>query len=701
MSRSALLDRRDFLKTTAAGAGGLFVAFYLPARATAAEPIAATDAALNAWIHIGTDETVTLFVHKAEMGQGTVTSLPMLLAEELECDWSRVRTEFPGVDRAYGPSQGVFGSASIRSSWDPLRKAGATAREMLVAAAATRWGVSPSACRAENGFVVNAGTNARASFGSLAADAARLTPPANPPLKDPKQFHLIGTSPKRLDTPGKVDGSTTFGIDVRLPGMKYAAIERCPVFGGTLVRFDDTKAKAVPGVTQVVRISNGVAVVADNTWSAMQGRKALTISWNEGRYAASTSESIRSLFATMVEGPGAEARKEGDAASALSRAAKRLDAIYEAPYLSHSPMEPLNCTAVVRPDSCEVWASTQNQTAAQQAAARVTGLAPERIKINSLYMGGGFGRRAGSDYVTEAVEVAKAVSGPVKVQWSREDDMQHDTYRPAAYVHFAGGVDEQGWPVALTARVACPAFAGPRPGVDRTAVEGLADLAYAIPHVLVEYYNPDAGIPTSYWRSVGYSQNTFFLEAFLDELAAAGGKDPLEVRRRLLAGAPRMRGVLELAASKAGWGTALATGRGRGLAVVDNIGSFTAQVAEVTVSGSTIRVDRVVAAVDCGHVINPAIVAQQIRSGIVFGLSAALKGAITIDRGRVREGNFDKYDVIRMSETPVVEVHIVPSQERPGGIGEASVPGIAPAVANAVFAATGQRVRKLPMRLQA
>ena len=702
MSSRTLVDRRDFLKTTAAGAGGLLVAFCLPAPIQGAEPAAAAESALNAWIHIGTDDTVTLFIHKAEMGQGTVTSLSMLLAEELECDWTKIRTEFPGVDRAYGPSQGVFGSASIRSSWDPLRRAGATAREMLVAAAAENWGVSSSVCRAENGFVVNTATNARASFGSLASDAASRPAPASASvkLKDPSQFRLIGTSPKRLDTPGKVDGSTTFGIDVRLAGMQYAVIERCPVFGGKLVSFDDTKAKAVPGVKQVVRISNGVAVVADTTWSAMQGRKALAITWDEGPRAASTTESLRSLFATMVEGPGAEARKEGDAAAALTGATKRIEAIYEAPYLSHSPMEPLNCTAVVRPDGCEVWASTQNQTAAQQAAARVTGLPPERIKINSLYMGGGFGRRAGSDYVTEAVEVAKAVGGPVKLQWSREDDMQHDTYRPAAYVHFAGGLDDEGWPVALTARVACPAFGGPRPGVDRTAVEGLADLAYAIPNVLVEYYNPDAGIPTSYWRSVGYSQNSFFTEAFLDELAAAGGRNPLEVRRRLLTGSPRMLGVLELAASKAGWGSPLPAGQGRGLSVVDNIGSFTAQVAEVTVAGGTIRVNRVVCAVDCGHVVNPAIVAQQIRSGIIFGLSAALKGAITIDRGRVRESNFDKYDVIRMSETPVVEVHIVPSQERPGGIGEASVPGIAPAVANAVFAATGKRLRKLPMRME-
>lgn len=696
MSATAF-DRRRFLKVGAAGAGGLLVSFYLPSsRARAAA--AAETAALNAWIRIGSDDVVTLFIHKSEMGQGTVTSLSMLLAEELECDWTKIRTEFPGVDRSYGPSQGVFGSNSIRSSWDSLRRAGATAREMLVAAAAAQWGVSPSSVRAEKGGVVNTANNARLTFGSLAAAAAKMAPPPNPTLKDPKDFTLIGTSPKRLDTPSKVDGSAQFGIDVRLPNMAYAVIARCPVFGGKLASFDDSKAKAVPGVKQVLATSRGVAVVADSTWAAMEGRKALAIAWDEGPTAVNTSASLRQMFAGMTEQPGAEARKIGDAGGALASAAKTVTAIYEVPYLSHTPMEPLNCTAHVRADGCEIWASTQNQTAAQQVASRISGFPADKVIVNTLYLGGGFGRRAGSDYVGEAVEISKAIGRPVKLQWSREDDMQHDTYRPASYVKFSGGVDAAGWPVAFHARVACPSFNGPRPGVDRTAVEGIADLAYAIPNVSVEYYNPDAGIPTSYWRSVGYSQNTFFTESLLDELAAAGGKDPLDVRRRLLTGSPRMLAVLELAASKAGWGTPMPAGQGRGLSVSNNIGSFTAQVADVTVAQGKVRVTRVVCAVDCGYIVNPAIIEQQIRSGIVFGLSAALKGAITIDRGRVREGNFDKYDVLRMSETPAVEVHIVRNQERPGGIGEASTPGIAPAVTNAIFAAIGKRVRRLPIR---
>jgi len=537
------------------------------------------------------------------------------------------------------------------------------------------------------------------TYGALADAASKLPAPAAPALKDPKQFSVIGKGLKRLDTPAKVDGTAPFGIDVRLPGMKYAVIARCPVFGGTVKTVDDAKAKLVPGVRQIVRVSTGVAVVADNTWSAMEGRRVLEITWDEGANATRSSAGLSKLFAEMAAGPGAEARRVGDAATALSSAARTIEAVYETPYLAHAPMEPLNCTAQVRADGCEVWASTQNQTAARQIAARVTGLPMEQVQVHTLFMGGGFGRRAGSDYVGEAVEIAKAVGGPVKLQWSRPDDTKHDTYRPAAYAKFAGGLDADGWPSVWMARIACPSFGGPRPGVDRTAVEGAADVVYGLPNILIEYHNPDAGIPTSNWRSVGYSQNTFFTESFLDELAAAGKKDPLDVRRRLLGGQPRLLAALELAAQKAGWGTPLPQGHGRGLSVVNNIGSFTAQVAEVSVADGRVRVHRVVCAVDCGQVVNPAIVRQQIESGIIYGMSAALKGAITIDNGRVNESSFSDYDVIRMPEAPVVEVHIVPSAAAPGGIGEASTPGIAPAIANAVFAATGRRIRKLPMSL--
>jgi len=688
------LDRRNFLKTS-----GLLLGFYLPARSRLSAETSASKTKLNAYVHVGADDTVTLFIHKAEMGQGTVTSLSMLLAEELECDWNKIRTEFPGVDRSYGPMQGVFGSMSIRTSWDPLRKAGASAREMLIAAAAQKWGVDRSQCRAENGVVINTASNARLSYGSLAEAAAQLPVPANVTLKDPKQFRLIGTSPKRLDTPGKVDGRTQFGIDVRVPGMLYASLMRCPVFGGKVADFDATKAKAVPGVKQVVPISNGVAVIADNTWSAMEGRRALQIRWEEGPRANTSSASIRKMFADLAEKPGAVARKQGDVDAAMASASKKIEAVYEAPYLAHAPMEPLNCVAHVRPDGCEVWASTQIQTAARDIAAKVTGLAPEKVQVHTMYLGGGFGRRGGSDYIGEAVEIAKAVGQPVKLTWTREDDLQHDMYRPASYTRFAAGLDSDGWPVAWSARIACPSFGGLRNGVDRTGVEGIADILYGIPNIQVEYHAADAGIPVSYWRSVGYSQNTFFIECFVDELAAAGGKDPVELRRRLLAKSPRLLGVLELAAEKSGWGQPLPAGRFRGIAVVNNIGSFNAQVAEVSVNQGKLRVHRVVCAVDCGQVVHPKGVEQQIQSGIVYGLTAALKDSITIDRGRVQQQNFHQYDVLRMDEMPVVEVHIVPSQNAPGGIGEASTPSIAPAVANAIFAATGNRIRHLPIRL--
>jgi len=441
-----------------------------------------------------------------------------------------------------------------------------------------------------------------------------------------------------------------------------------------------------------------VAVVADNTWSAMQGRRVLQVKWDEGPVAAANTPAITRRFAEATLKPGAVGRKEGDAAAALASAAKKIEVVYETPYLAHAPMEPLNCTAHVRADSCEIWASTQGQTAARNEAVRITGLKPEAVEVHTKYMGGGFGRRARADYIGEAVEVSKAAGAPVKLTWSREDDLQQDWYRPASFSRFAGGLDADGWPVAWTTTIACAPFGGLRDGLARTGVEGVSDMAYAIPNILVDYHAEDPGIPVSYWRSVGYSQNTFFTESFLDELAAAGGKDPVELRRRLLAKSPRLAAALELAAEKAGWGKPLPAGHGLGVALSNNIGSNTVQVAEVSVNRGRVRVHRVVCAVDCGHVVNPWGVKQQIQSGIVFGLTAALKGGITIDKGRVQQGNFHQYDMLRIDEMPRVEVHIVASQAAPGGIGEASTPGIAPAVCNAIFAATGKRVRRLPIR---
>jgi isoquinoline 1-oxidoreductase subunit beta len=706
-------NRRGFLKTSAGSVAGLVIGFYLPGgKQLDADVMGTNNGQVNAWIRIGGDDSVTFEIHKAEMGQGTVTSLSQLLAEELGCDWTKVRTEFAPVDRAYGQMQGVYGSQSIRSCWMPLRKAGAMAREVLIEAAAQRWGVDKSQCRAENGTVVNTASGARLTYGQLAPAAAKLQPPANPPLKDAKQFQLIGKSVKRLDTPNKVNGKTTFGIDVRLPGMLYAAVARSPVFGGKVRSYSSAKALAVPGVKNAFPISDGagVAVIADSTWSAFQGVKALEAKWDDGPNAAFSTGDIRKLFAEKVQKPGAVATRTGAGEAALAGAAKKIEATYEAPFLAHAPMEPLNCTAQVGPSGCEVWVSTQGQSSVRDAAVRITGLPADKVKVHSYFMGGGFGRRGSVGYAEEAIEIAKhsSVNGlPVKATWSREDDLQHGVYRPASLTRFVGALDADGWPVALHSRTACPSViqslmgGAPLPkGIDSTSVEGIADLDYSIPNVQVEYHQTEVGIPAFFLRSVGYSQNTFFAESFMDELAVAGGKDPVEWRRRMLAKSPRLLATLNLAAEKAGWGEPLPAGRFRGVALSNNIGSFTVEIAEVSVNKGAVKVHRVTCAVDCGHVVNPAIIEQQIRSGIVFGLTAALKGEITVERGRIQQSNFHDYDMLRIDETPNVDVHIVPSEAVPGGIGEASTPAIAPAVCNAIFAATGKRIRRLPIREQ-
>jgi isoquinoline 1-oxidoreductase beta subunit len=693
---SDVLTRRKLLW----GAGGLVIAVALPqVKSFSQRPRARLPLIHNAYIHIGSDDAVTFVIAKGEMGQGTVTSLSMILADELDCDWARVRTEFAPVDASvYGPMQGVFGSTSIRTMWTPMRQAGATARALLMQAAAEQWKIDQSQIRTENGRVIGPSAGMQANYGSLADAAIRLPVPPNVPVKDPKTFKLIGTPVKRLDTRDKVCGATRFGIDAEVPGMLYAVTVRCPVFGGKAASFDATKSKGTPGVKDVVQIPNGIAVIAEDTWSAMQGRRALSVQWDEGPNAGLNSETIRARMAALAAQPGAVAKTVGDAAGAMATAAKKLEAVYEAPFLAHACMEPLNCTASVKADSCEIWASMQMQTGAQQKAAEITGLKREQIHVNSMFMGGGFGRRRGVDFIGEAVEIAKAAGVPVKLTWMREDDIQNGPFRPAAYVRFGGAVDAEGWPVAFTARVVCPSFFGRGDGVDGIAVEGVDDLEYKFPNFHVEYQKAGGEIPTSFWRSVGYSQNTFFSECFLDEMAAAGGKDPLEVRRRLLKESPRALHVLNLAAEQMGWGNP-PPGRFQGLALVNNIGSFTAEVAEIEIQKGKLRVHRVVCAVDCGRVVNPAIVRQQMESGIVYGLTAALKGAITIDKGRVQQSNFDRYEMLRIDEMPKIEVHIARSEDEPGGIGEASVPPIAPAVANAIFAATGKRIRRLPIQV--
>ncbi len=711
MSLSAYdVDRRSFLKMGAAGATGLLIGFYLPecVEALAAAPAAPEAAvALNAWIHVGTDDLVTILIDKSEMGQSILTGLAMLAAEELECDWKKVRTEFAPADKAYvNPQfgvQGTGGSSATRTSWEPLRRAGAAARMMLLEAAAQKWGVDKSECRAENGAVLHAATKRQLTYGSLAEAAAKLPVPQNVPLKDPKEFRIIGKPAKRLDTPDKVNGSAQYGIDVRLPGMYYAVVARCPVFGGKVASFDATKAKAVPGVKDVIQISDGVAVVAGNTWTAMEGRRALEVKWDEGPNSSVSTESISKLLAGRAAQPGAIGRKEGDVAAGLASAAKKIEAEYEVPFLAHATMEPQNCTAHARADRCDVWAPTQNQTNTQAIAAMITGLDPKAVFVHTTFLGGGFGRRFETDFVAEAVEISKAIGGPVKVTWSREDDIQHDYYRTASHAHFTAGLDADGWPVVWVNTIACPSLMarfGPlKDNFDRRSVEICDSVPYAIPNILVDYQLADVGIPIGFWRSVGASQNGFFLESFIDEIAAAGKKDPYALRRRLLAKSPRHLAALETAAEKAGWGAPLPADRFRGIAVVSSYFGYVAQVIEISVDrkARTLKVHRVVCALDCGRIVNPASIDAQVKSSVVYGLTAALRGAITIERGRVLQKNFNDYQVLRIHEMPVVDVHIIPSEEAPTGAGEFTLPPVAPALCNAIFAATGNRVRRLPI----
>jgi len=710
MSTATTLPRRAFLKKTAAGGGALVIGFYLPGKleALAAAP-PAEPSALNAWVRIASDNTVTLIIDKSEMGTGVTTSLPMLLAEELEFDWRKVTFEFaPAAPQYFNPLfglQGTGGSTSVRASWEPLTKAGAAAREMLVATAARRWYVEPSACHVDDGAVVHTATGKRLTYGALVEEAAKLPVPSNPTPKDPKNYKYIGKPLKRLDTPVKVNGKAEFGIDVRLAKMQHAVVARCPVFGGKVKITDATKAKAIRGVKQVLPISSGVAVIADNTWSAMEGRRALEIEWDEGSNAAVSSESIHKLYVENAEKAGAIARKDGDVETALAGAAKKLEAVYEVPFLAHATMEPMNCVADVRADGCDISAPTQFQTLNQNTGAKITGLKPEQVRIHTTYLGGGFGRRAEQDFVAEAVEISKAISAPVQVTWSREDDMQHDFYRPATYTKLTGGLDSYGWPVAWKCRVVGPSimsrfFPGSvKTGLDDSSVEGIVESKYAIPNFFCDYVLTETGVPVGFWRSVGNSQNGYITECFIEELAHASGKDSFEFRRKLLEKAPRHRGVLELAAEKAGWGKPLPAGQTRGIAVVESFGSFVAEVAEVSFNKNSgdIRVHRVVCAVDCGRHVNTDTIAAQMESGIVYGLTAALKGQITIAKGRVEQGNFNDYEMLRINEMPTVEVHIVPSNEAPGGCGEPGTPPIAPAVCNAIFAVTGKPIRRLPI----
>lgn len=706
MSAIEKLNRRGFLKVSTAATGGLLVGFYLPGKGelAAQSGSAPVPAQLNAFVRIGTDDLVTFIIHKPENGQGTTTSLSQLLAEELEVDWKKIRWEYAPIAQVYasGGLQGTVGSQAIRSTYNPLRQAGAVAREMLLQAAAQQWGVDKAQCKAENSTIINTATNAKLSYGSLAEAASKLPAPAanTVKLKTPAEYKIIGKPTKRLDTPAKITGQAIFALDVRMPGMLYAVVARPPVVGGSVVSFDATRAKAVTGVKHVVQIPEGVAVVADNTWSAMEGRKVLDVQWNEGPNANFNTEGMRKHLASMIESPGNVATKRGEGEAALATAAKQIEAIYEAPYVAHAPMEPFTCVARVTADACDVWVGSQLPSVANGNAVQASGMPAAKVNLRTLYMGGGFGSRGGGAFVTEAVGISKALGVPIKLTYTREDDLSTDRFRPASYMKFKAGLGADGMPVAWTARVSCSSFAGLNNGIDREGVAGINDILYSIPNVQVEYKEPGLPIPTNYWRSVGHSQNTFFTEGFIDELAIAAGKDPVEYRRALLATQPRLLGVLNLAAEKAGWGKPLPAGHGLGIAAVNCFGSFNAQVAEVSIVQGKIRVHRVVSAVDCGQAVNPAGVVQQMQSAIVYGLSAALRGNITFDKGRVQQTNFHQYEPLRMDEMPVVEVHIVPSTANPGGMGEVGTPAIAPAVGNALFKITGKRIRRMPFSLE-
>jgi len=700
-------SRRDFLKSSALAGGGLIVGFALPG-ATRLAQAAGGDVKLSAYLRIAPNNDITVVCGLSEMGQGVHTAIPMLVAEELDADWTRVRVEQAGVDKAFANPifgmQATGGSTSVRGHWEPMRKAGAQARAMLIAAAAESWKVDPSECSTEKGMVLHK-SGKKASYGQLAAKAAKQVPPKDVKLKDPSQFTLLGKSgTKRLDTAAKSTGKAKYGLDVYLPGMLTAVIAHPPVLGGKPVSVGDAKAKAVPGVRQVVTIPAGVAVLADGYWAAKTGRDALEIKWDDGPNATLSSEGISKILSDGAKAGGAVGRNEGDAKAAAP--AKTVEAEYEAPFLSHSCMEPLNCTAWVRNGEVEIWAGTQSQGPAQGILAQVGGVAPGKVKVNTMYLGGGFGRRFAPDPVIGATILSKMTGKPVKLVYSREDDTRGYFYRPASVTRMKGGLDASGKAVLFAANVASPSIMEgshfmklPPDGVDEFGVEGIRDCPYDIPNLRIEYSRQEpGGIQVWFWRSVGHSQNSFFLESFIDEMAHEAGKDPFEFRRALLSKQPRYKGALELAAEKAEWGKPLPAGVHRGIAVVFSFGSWCAEVAEVSVAADgTPTVHRVVAAVDCGMTVNPDIVKRQIESAIVYGLTAALYGKITFKDGQVQQSNFHDYRMLRMNQMPKVEVHIVPSKEAPGGIGEPGTPPIAPAVANAIFAATGKRIRKLPI----
>lgn len=705
-------SRRDFCRRTALAGGGLVLAVTLPAFGERARPGArAAPAQLNAWLKIGTDDSITVLVDRSEMGQGVYTALPMLLAEELEIGLERIDVVAAPVGDAYvnvaNGGQITGTSNSVPDAWDKLRTAGAQARVMLITAAAQKWRVDPGECRASNGKVTNArGHSFR--YGDLAEAAAKLKVPKDVRLKPAADFRLIGKPQSRIDTPSKVDGTAEFGLDVKLPGMAYAAIALSPVLGGKAAAVNSAAAEALPGVRRVMSTSSGVVVVADHFWQALKARNALKITWDAG---ANTRLDNASIWASLDHAartvPGLEAKiSRGDTAAALKSAVKTLKAVYEAPLLAHATMEPMNCTADVRADRCDLYVGTQVQQGSQAAAADAAGLKPEQVNVHTTLLGGGFGRRLEVDFIPAAVEASKALRIPVKLVWTREDDMTHDLFRPPAREEISAGVDAHGKLLAFGLHITSPSItARASPSTVATdpfdsVIEYAQNFPYAVPNYRLSFSRQEIGIDVGYMRSVSHAPNCFAIECFIDELAAAVSKDPLDLRLELLAGKPRHTAVLEEAARRANWGRP-PVGRFLGLAFMEGYTSHLAQVAEISLAAGALKVHKITCVVDCGQMVNPCIVESQVASGIVYGLSATLWGDITLRAGQVRETNFNTYRVLRSNEMPELDVHLIPSEAAPGGIGEAAVPLVAPAVFNALFSATGKRLRRLPISAHA
>ncbi len=700
------LSRREFVAAGVAAGAGLVIGFYLPHKGASPAGIFSP----NAYLRIAPDNRVTIVVARSEMGQGVRTALPMILAEELEADWKQIEIEQAGASTLFG-DQTTGGSASIRTTWDPMRRAGATAREMLISAAALTWNVPRSSCTAESGRIKHASTNRSLTYGELVGKAATLPIPTDAPLKQSKDYKIVGQRLPRLDSPAKVRGEAIFGIDYRLPGMKFALLSRCPVIGGKVSGFDDKDSKKVSGVSYVGKIGDAaVAVVADSGWGALEGRRVLNVTWDEGPNRELNTAAVVASLKQAASKKGVSLYSAGDPAKAAGR---RISAEYELPFMAHAPMEPGNCTAHYQGTKCELWAPTQVPQDCRDSVATAVGLDPDRVRVNVTLMGGGFGRRLEHDYAVEAALVSKAIEAPVKVIWTREDDMRFSTYRPASLHQLSATVDGAGFPVALTHRIVAPSISGQKGqpganGVDPDLPDETGPV-YGIANYSVEYVMSETPVPLGWMRSVYALQAAFALESFIDELAVAANKDPLQYRLHLLAKdqdlpyfatfwkTGRMRGVLQLAAEKAGWAKPLPPGRFRGVACFGCFASYMAEVVEISMENDQPRVHRVVAVVDCGQVINPSILEQQIQGGIVYGLGNALRAKITIEKGRVVQGNFDDYAPLRMEETPVVEVYAVPSTDVPTGIGEPSVPPIAPALCNAIYAATKRRIRALPI----